>query len=125
MKQSQRGLTMLGFLITLCLVIFFAFCAMKIVPMYIQFYSVKQILATVANNPEAATGKDKIRALFSRSLQIDYVNGITPDMLKIETTDGGYNLVMDYERREPLMANIDVVGKFHAEQKLARGAAGE
>lgn len=125
MKQSQRGLTMIGFLITLCLVIFFAFCAMKIVPMYIEFYSVKKMMATVANNPEAAGGKDKIRHLFSRSLQIDYVKTIKPDMLKIETTEGGYKLVMDYERRESLMANLDVVGKFHAEQKLARGANAE
>ncbi|WP_256645367.1 DUF4845 domain-containing protein [Thermomonas paludicola] len=125
MKKSQRGMTMVGFLLTLTLLIFFAFVAMKIVPMYIEFYSVKKIMATVANNPEAASGKDKIRSLFARSLQIDYVKVIKPEMLKIESTDGGYNLVMDYERRESLMANLDVVGKFHAEQKLARGAGAE
>ena len=46
-------------------------------------------------------------------------------MLKIETTDAGYNLLVDYERREALIANLDVVGKFHAEQVMARGAGGE
>jgi hypothetical protein len=82
------------------------------------------MLATVANNPEAASGKEKIRELFSRSLQIDYANHIKPDMLKVENTDGGLKLVMDYERREELMANLDVVGKFHAEQMVTRGAGG-
>ncbi|MBV2209722.1 MAG: DUF4845 domain-containing protein [Thermomonas sp.] len=124
MKKTQRGITMIGFLITLCFVIFFAYCAMKIVPMYIEYYSVKKMLATVANNPEAASGKEKIRELFSRSLQIDYANHIKPDMLKVENTDGGLKLVMDYERREELMANLDVVGKFHAEQMVTRGAGG-
>lgn len=33
MKRMQRGMTMLGFLITLCVVIFFAYVGMKIVPM--------------------------------------------------------------------------------------------
>lgn len=126
MKQKQRGITMLGFLMVLTLGIFFAYCAMKIVPMYIEYYSVKKMLTTISKNPEAAGGsKEKIRELFNRSLQIDYVKVITPDMLKIESTDGGVNLTVDYERRENLMANMDVVGKFHAEQALSRDAAAQ
>ncbi|QNN47378.1 DUF4845 domain-containing protein [Thermomonas brevis] len=125
MKQTQRGMTMLGFLMVLCLGIFFAFCAMKIVPMYIEYYSVKKMLATISKNPEAANGsKEKIRDLFRRGLEIDYVKVIKPDMLKIESTDGGMKMIVDYERRENLMANLDVVGKFHAEQVMARGAGG-
>ena len=124
MKRTQGGMTMLGFLITLSVVILFIFCGMKIVPMYIEYYSVKKMMAAISNNPESAnSSKDQIRKMFRRSLEIDYVKIITPEMLKIETTDSGYNLVMDYERREPLIANLDVVGKFHAEQALVRGAA--
>ena len=122
MKRMQRGMTMLGFLITLSVVILFLYCGMKIVPMYIEYYSVKKMLATIANNPEAASGsKEKIRDLFDRSLQIDYVKVIKPEMLKIDNTDAGYVLTVDYERRENLIANLDVVGVFHAEQALARG----
>lgn len=124
MKRTQGGMTMLGFLITLSVVILFIFCGMKIVPMYIEYYSVKKMLATISGNPEAASAsKDKIRGLFARSLQIDYVKIIKPEMLKIETTESGYNLVVDYERRESLIANLDVVGKFRAEQAVVRGAA--
>ena len=126
MKRKQGGMTMLGFLITLSVVILFIFCGMKIVPMYIEYYSVKKMLATISGNPEAASAsKDKIRGLFAKSLQIDYVKIITPEMLKIETTDSGYNLVVDYERREELVANLDVVGKFRAEQAVVRGAAAQ
>ena len=126
MKRTQGGMTMLGFLITLSVVILFLFCGMKIVPMYIEYYSVKKMLATISGNPEAASAsKDKIRGLFARSLQIDYVKIIKPEMLKIETTESGYNLVVDYERRESLIANLDVVGKFRAEQAVVRGAAAQ
>ena len=126
MKRTQGGMTMLGFLITLSVVILFLFCGMKIVPMYIEYYSVKKMLAAISNNPEAAnSSKDQIRKMFRRSLEIDYVKIITPEMLKIETTDSGYNLVVDYERREELVANLDVVGKFRAEQAVVRGAAAQ
>lgn len=126
MKRTQGGMTMLGFLITLSVVILFLFCGMKIVPMYIEYYSVKKMLGAISNNPEAAnSSKDQIRKMFGRSLEIDYVKIITPEMLKIETTDSGYNLVVDYERREELVANLDVVGKFRAEQAVVRGAAAQ
>ena len=126
MKRTQGGMTMLGFLITLSVVILFIFCGMKIVPMYIEYYSVKKMMAAISNNPESAnSSKDQIRKMFRRSLEIDYVKIITPEMLKIETTDSGYNLVVDYERREELVANLDVVGKFRAEQALVRGAAAQ
>lgn len=126
MKRKQGGMTMLGFLITLSVVILFLFCGMKIVPMYIEYYSVKKALASIANEQSAsATSKDAIRALFARHLKIDYVKIIKPDMLKIEATDSGFNLTVDYERREELIANLDVVGRFHAEQALVRGAAAQ
>ena len=126
MKRKQGGMTMLGFLITLSVVILFLFCGMKIVPMYIEYYSVKKALASIANEQSAsATSKDAIRALFARHLKIDYVKIIKPDMLKIEATDSGFNLTVDYERREELIANLDVVGRFRAEQALVRGAAAQ
>ena len=126
MKRKQGGMTMLGFLITLSVVILFVFCGMKVVPMYIEYYSVKKALASIANEQSAsATSKDAIRALFARHLKIDYVKIIKPEMLQIQTTDSGFNLVVDYERREELIANLDVVGRFHAEQAVVRGAAAQ
>ena len=126
MKRMQRGMTMIGFLITLAVVIFFVYCGMKVVPMYIEFYSVKKALASMAKEADLANApKDKIRASFARHMQIDYVSVIKPEMLKIETTDAGYNLLVDYERREALIANLDVVGKFDKPQDLTRRGGGD
>jgi len=123
MKRTQQGISMLGFLITLSVVIFSAFCAMKIVPMYIEYYSVKKALASIANDAQAAdSSKERIRENFARHMQIDYVSTVKPEMLKIESTEAGYKLVMDYEVRKPLLYNLDVVGKFHTEQAVTRGA---
>ena len=86
MRRTQGGMTMLGFLITLSVVILFIFCGMKIVPMYIEYYSVKKMMAAISNNPESAnSSKDQIRKMFRRSLEIDYVKIIKPEMLKIDT----------------------------------------
>ena len=126
MNRKQSGMTMIGFLMTLGVIILFLYCGMKIVPMYTEFYSVKQALAGMATEPELGTAsKDKIRMLFNRRMDMSYANTVLKmDPLKIEATDTGYMLTVDYERREELIANLDIVGKFHADQALVRGAGG-
>ena len=66
MNRKQSGMTMLGFVITLAVVMFFLYCRMKSVPMYIEYYSVKRALASIANEQDRATRrKEKIRAMFA------------------------------------------------------------
>lgn len=126
MKRTQSGLSMAGFLITLTVVIFFLFCAMKIVPMYIEYYSVKEALKDIANTSAATPAtKDEIRVQFAKHLEMSYANYVkTLNVLRFETGPEGKKMVVDYERREPLFWNLDVVGKFHAEEVLTHGTSG-
>lgn len=125
MRRMQSGLTMLGFLITLTLVIFFAYCGMKVVPMYIEYYSVQQALKGLAEDTSIDPGdKNEIRKLFQRRLEMSYANYVKGlNALRFEKDKSGVKLVVDYERRESFIANLDVVGKFHAERVISRGAA--
>lgn len=124
MNRKQSGMTMLGFLITLAVVMFFLYVGMKIGPMYSEYYAVKKALASMAKEPGLADAtKDKVRELFMRRLDMSYALNVKPEALKIESSDAGYMLTVDYELRKDLMANLDVVGKFHAEQELKRGVA--
>jgi len=122
MDRKQNGMTMIGFLITLAVVMLFLFCGMKIVPMYSEYYSVKKALAGLANEPGITNAsKEKIREMFFKRLYMSYALNVKKEAFKIDSTDTGYRIVVDYERRESLIANLDVVGKYHAEQELLRG----
>ena len=126
MNRKQGGMTMLGFLITLAVAMFFVYCGMKIVPMYTEFYSVKKALAGLAAEPGITSkSREQVRDLFFRRLYMSYANNVKSDALKIESTDQGMMLTVDYEQRRELLANLDVVGKFHAQQELVRGGAAE
>lgn len=124
MNRKHSGITMIGFLITLAVVMLFVYCGMKIIPMYSEYYSVKKALASLANEPDITnTSKEKIRELFFKRLYMSYANNVKPEALKIESRDDGYLMTVDYERREQLIANLDIVGKYHAQQALTRGVA--
>lgn len=122
MKRTQRGMTLIGFILVLAVVGVFVYMGMKLIPMYSEFYAVKQALTGLASEPGIAD-KDtaKIKDLFFRRLYISYAENIKPEHVKIVRKDAGYVMTVDYEVRKPLIANIDVVGKFHADKELRRG----
>lgn len=122
MKQAQRGMTLIGFIIVLGVVGLFAYMGMKLIPMYSEYYGVKQALQGLAAEPGISTREPaKIKDLFFRRLYISYADNIKPEHVKIVRKDAGYVMTVDYEVRKPLIANLDVVGRFHADKELRRG----
>ena len=123
MKRTQRGMTLIGFIITLAVVGVFVYMGMKTIPMYSEYYAVKQALNGLASEP-GVTGYDpaKVKDLFFRRLYISYADNIKPEHVKVVRKDAGYVMTVEYEVRKPLIANLDVVGKFKADKELRRGA---
>lgn len=125
MKRTQRGITLLGFIIVLAVVGFFAYVGMKLFPMYSEYYSVKTALKGLASEPgSAASDPARIQDLFFRRLYISYSENVKPENVKIRRADNGWQMDVQYEVRRPLIFNLDVVGKFHATQMLTRGGDG-
>ena len=119
MKRTQRGMTLVGFIIVLAVVGVFAYIAMKLVPMYSEYYAVKQALKGLQQEPGIANRDPaKIQDLFFRRLYISYAENVKPGNVKIERIDGGWDMSVDYEVRKPMMGNLDVVGKFATSTKL-------
>ena len=122
MKRTQRGMTLIGFIMVLAVVGVFVYMGMKLVPMYSEYYSLKQALSSLAREP-GITDNDpaKIKDLLFRRLDISYASNIKPEHVKIVRKDAGYLMTVVYEVRKPLIANVDVVGRFDTTQELRRG----
>lgn len=121
MKRTQSGITLLGFIIVLGVVGLFAYIGMKLFPMYSEYYSVKSALKGLANEPGIAnTNPARIKDLFFRRLYISYSENVKPENVKITRVDSGWKMDVNYEVRRPMIANLDVVGKFDTSQMLAR-----
>ena len=126
MKRTQSGMTLIAFVIVLAVVGLFAYVAMKLVPMYSEYYAVKQALKGLAAEPGIADQDPaKIQDLFFRRLYISYAEDVKPEHDKITRGDNGWKMDVNYEVRKPMMANLDVVGKFSASENLTRRGGDE
>jgi hypothetical protein len=126
MKRTQSGMTLIGFVIVLAVAGVFIYMGMKLVPMYSEYFAVKEALKELSKEAGIAQ-KDpsSIKDLFFRRLYISYAENVKPENVKIARKDAGYTMTVDYEVRRPLIANIDVVGHFTADQLLSRTALDE
>lgn len=111
--KKQKGMSLIGFLIVLAMVVFFAYLGMRIVPIYIEFYSVKQAMTGVAKEPGSANYSPfDVKDKMLNRLYISYSDGnVGRDSIRVVRNNGVW-LVVKYEVRKPVMGNLDVVASF-------------
>lgn len=123
MKNTQRGITLTSFLLVLAVVGFFLFIGMKLFPMYQEYWSVKKALKSVANDSSVSNDPMSIRRSLEKYFDVGYIDTIKAQDIKVERSPtGGALITIDYEVRKPLLYNLDIVGKFSANEEKRAGA---
>lgn len=107
--QSQRGVSMLGIAMICMMTVLVAVGALKIIPAYIEFGTVKK--AALASKDGAKTVAD-VQRNFDKRAQVDDIGAITGKDL--EVTKEGNNIVVafKYDKKIPLFQNVSVLFEF-------------
>ena len=127
MQRNNRGLTLIGFLVVLCVAGFFAYLAMRLLPMYIEYFGVVKAMEMVKNEPGSAQKSvEEIRRDLSAKFDTQYVddNSVPPQAISVKREAGGATLRIAYEKRVNFMYNIDLVGVFD-KSVILRNVGGE
>lgn len=116
--RRQLGLSLIGFLLLLAAALFVTYIGMKLVPIYLNYYSVVSAMKGVAQEPGIAEmSPARIRDLLFRRLTVNYVSDVKPEHVQL-VRGVSTDLVVEYEVRESMIGNIDVVVKFSRVQPL-------
>lgn len=113
MANKQRGLTMLSWLIVIGIAVFFILIGIKMIPTYLENYSIRQVLATMEN--DRAVRKmtpHEMKKSFLKRLKINSVYDFDRSNLKIKKENEGTSMKVDYEVRKPVAGNVAIVMTF-------------
>jgi Tfp pilus assembly major pilin PilA len=121
MKQahSQKGLSLLGWMFALVIVAFLASVAFKITPHYLDNNALEKVITAVETDPSL-----KIRTIpefyshLSKGLQINAVDLDIKEAIKITLDRSTFVVKVSYEKREPMIKNIDLVMNFDQEYRV-------
>jgi len=123
LKRNMRGVSVISLLIVAIVIVFAVTISVNLVPPYLQHYAVKGVLKDLATNPELAQmTKAKLRDLFIRKLQVNYITNVNPEALVIDKKADDTYLALKYEVRVHLISNIDAVFMFDDEVKVEKNA---
>jgi len=111
--HHQRGMTAIGWLLVLGLIAFFTLVTLRLVPMYLEYAKVVSTLESLPSEPGIASlSKGEIVGIIARRFDVNDVKDVDPKKVVVSKERGVLKIGFSYERREHLISNIDVVGKF-------------
>ena len=110
--RKQRGVSLTGLIITLALLGFFAIMAAKLMPAYIEYYTVKKMLATMEQSGQLTGSVRDIRRAYDTRNAIEDVKGVKGEDLEITKEGGETVLTATWSTKVPLVSNASACLDF-------------
>lgn len=123
MIKSQRGWTIWSLLGVGFLVVAGALLFMKLMPVYLDNYKIKEAMASLAEDPRAADwNKRQIISEMTNILYIDYGHDIVDldKALSVEKENELKYIRVEYEVVVPLVYNVSALVDFNNEVEITR-----
>lgn len=119
--HRQVGMTTLGMVILVLFVGTFAFAAIRLTPVYLNYMKVAGVVSGVheefdGNSPT----RTAIRSSIARRFDIDSVSEIKAKDVTVTKVDNGFEVVAAYSHKAPFIANISFVVDFDKRATVRR-----
>ena len=113
-RHRQGGLTMTGFLFTAIVAVAVVMIGFRMVPPYIEYYTVKKIMAKTLDDSKQGFSLYQFRRDFDLKASADYIDSVQGS--DIQVTKEGNNLVAtaSWTRTLHLIGNVSLLLEFEA-----------
>lgn len=113
-RERQHGLTILGFIMVAAVVIIFVVVGARMVPAYIEYYSVQKALEKSLADVRDPTAANDLRRSFDRYIATDYIQSVRASDLEVTKDGNVVTASVAWTRILPLVANVSLYLEFDA-----------
>lgn len=127
-RRQQRGVGLVGMVLWGVVIAFVAITAMKLIPAYTEYMTIRKILADLGSEAGLKEMSNaEIRERFAKRAMIDDIDAVGPSDLKISREGGSTVVSVEYTFQTPLVANVSLLADFSASSDTApkQGSAGD
>ena len=120
-RRTQAGMTTLGFLILAAFIGLFAYAAIRLTPVYLNYFKVVGVVEGVlkefdGQNPTRAA----IRTSISRRFDVESISVISARDIKVTQENAGFLVEAAYDHSEPFIANVSFTVHFDKQVLVRR-----
>jgi len=113
MQNRQKGMTMVGWMFVIAVAVFFVLIGVKMVPTYMENYSIKQVLANMEQDRTVRKMTPKqMKDSFFKRLKINSVYEFDRKWVTLKKEKNGTRFSVEYEIRKPVAGNVAIVMAF-------------
>jgi uncharacterized protein DUF4845 len=113
LAHRQRGMTTLGLVILVIFIGLFAFAAMRLTPIYLNYLKVAGVIDGVFDEYDSKNPtRTELLVSIRRRFGVESVDVIAAKDVKINPVDGGYEVIARYDHTSPFISNIYFTVKF-------------
>jgi Sec-independent protein translocase protein TatA len=115
MRKQQDGVSIMGLLIALVLVIVLALFGMKVIPSVMEYRTAKGAIQAVARS--GATTPQDVRRAFENRATIDNITSVRPQDLEITRDGNSVAIAFAYRKEIPLFTGVGLYLDFAANSR--------
>jgi hypothetical protein len=112
--KKGRGLTLMGLITVLFILILLLLFGMKLLPAYIEYGTAKKAIDAIARDRTGASTPTEVRRLFDNRALIDNIQVIKGSDLDVTREGSGVVIAFAYRKEVPLVANVGLYIDFAA-----------
>ena len=113
-RTRQRGLSMIGFLFVAAVVIVVVMVGFRVMPAYIEYYSVTKALEQSLADTKDLNSSAEIRNAFQRRADAGYIESVSAKDIEITKSKNEVTASVSWNRKLPLVANVSLFLEFEA-----------
>ena len=107
-------MTVIGMLLVLILIAFAVLIAMKVIPIYIEYYTIKSTIESIRKEPQLAQmSVQDIHKAIQRRFDVGYVEKVNASDLKIKNAPNGRMLELVYDDERELFYGLYILLKVN------------
>ena len=123
--RRQHGITLIGFAIVLIVAGFFAYAAMKLIPVYTEYFGVVKSINSLKSDSDIHNMSiEEIRRKLDTIFDVQYVDetDVPLNNVTLITSNGQRSLNVAYSVDKPFIYNIDLLVHFNYTVDLSKSA---
>ena len=127
--HKQKGMTLIGMLLTMVVVVLAAIVVMRIVPVVIQHYAIVSSIKSLNQTPissltgDPMTDVSSLRASLTKRLDINGLDDLKPEELIIYPNgEHKYKVKLKYKVIRPLVYNVSLLFNFDQTIEVVAGS---
>ena len=112
MKRTQRGVTMIGWIVLLIPVAIVGYAGIRLVPIYLNYTKIARSMSQLAQESRGSDSQQNVRFALEKRLDIEQVSFPDSKDFTIRREGQSWVLEIEYEDGAPLMSNVSLTAKF-------------